>query len=69
VARPGLDAVLTPIALPYTYRFWLSSCLETYLRGSSMADQMFVIEQGLFDHLKGLILSPTKLSQTLQSMR
>jgi hypothetical protein len=33
-----------------------------------MADQMFVIEQGLFDHLKGLILSPTKLSQTLQSM-
>ena len=34
-----------------SYRFWLASCIEAFLRGSSMAEQMFVALAGLMDHL------------------
>lgn len=33
------------------YRFWLASCIESYLRGSSPAEQMFVARTGLLAHL------------------
>ena len=33
------------------YRFWLSSCIESYLRGSSQSEQMFLARIGLLDHL------------------
>ena len=33
------------------YRFWLASCVESYLRGSSPAEQVFVARSGLLQHL------------------
>lgn len=33
------------------YRFWLASCIESYLRGSSPEEQMFVAQSGLMSHL------------------
>ena len=33
------------------YRFWLASCVESYLRGSSPAEQVFVARSGLLVHL------------------
>jgi hypothetical protein len=33
------------------YRFWLSSCIESFLRGSSPAEQVFVAQSGLLHHL------------------
>ena len=33
------------------YRFWLASCIESYLRGSSPEEQTFVAHTGLMDHL------------------
>jgi len=33
------------------YRFWLASCIESYLRGSSPEEQLFVAKSGLMDHL------------------
>jgi hypothetical protein len=33
------------------YRFWLASCIESYLRGSSPKEQMFTAQSGLLDHL------------------
>lgn len=33
------------------YRFWLASCVESYLRGSSPAEQIFVARTGLLEHL------------------
>jgi len=33
------------------YRFWLASCIESYLRGSSPAEQVFVARAGLLSHL------------------
>ncbi len=33
------------------YRFWLASCLESYLRGSSSVEQVFVAKTGLVEHL------------------
>ena len=33
------------------YRFWLASCIESYLRGSSPAEQLFVAKSGLLNHL------------------
>ena len=32
------------------YRFWLASCIESYLRGSSPQEQIFVARSGLLDH-------------------
>eukprot|EP00638_Chattonella_subsalsa_P000233 CAMPEP_0117744562 /NCGR_PEP_ID=MMETSP0947-20121206/6833_1 /TAXON_ID=44440 /ORGANISM="Chattonella subsalsa, Strain CCMP2191" /LENGTH=1052 /DNA_ID=CAMNT_0005561535 /DNA_START=129 /DNA_END=3285 /DNA_ORIENTATION=+ len=39
------------------YKFWLASCVEAYLRGSSVKDQMFVAESGLLRHLLQEIFS------------
>jgi hypothetical protein len=33
------------------YRFWLASCIEAYLRGSSNKEQLFVAKTGLMEHL------------------
>lgn len=33
------------------YRFWLSSCIESFLRGSSQDEQLFVARSGLLDNL------------------
>jgi hypothetical protein len=33
------------------YRFWLASCVESYLRGSSSVEQVFVARTGLLKHL------------------
>jgi len=33
------------------YRFWLASCVESYLRGSSSVEQVFVAKTGLVEHL------------------
>ena len=33
------------------YRFWLASCIESYLRGSSPIEQIFVAKTGLLNHL------------------
>ena len=33
------------------YRFWLASCVESYLRGSSTQEQLFVAQSGLLLHL------------------
>ena len=39
------------------YRFWLASCVESYLRGSCPEEQVFVAKTGLLRHLVGEILS------------
>ena len=33
------------------YRFWLASCIESYLRGSSADEQVFLAKSGLLQHL------------------
>jgi len=33
------------------YRFWLASCAESYLRGSSPQEQLFAARSGLLEHL------------------
>ena len=33
------------------YRFWLASCIESFLRGSSSVEQVFVAKSGLIEHL------------------
>ena len=33
------------------YRFWLASCIESYLRGSSAGEQVFAARSGLLEHL------------------
>lgn len=33
------------------FRFWLASCVESYLRGSCIREQLFVAQSGLLDHL------------------
>lgn len=33
------------------YRFWLASCVESYLRGASSIEQVFVAKTGLVEHL------------------
>jgi len=39
------------------YKFWLASCAESYLRGSSAKEQLFVAHSGLVQHLVKDILS------------
>jgi len=39
------------------YRFWLASCVESYLRGSCPEEQVFVAKTGLLGHLITEILS------------
>jgi hypothetical protein len=39
------------------YRFWLSSCIESYLKGSCVQEQLFVAQSGLLLHLVGHVTS------------
>lgn len=39
------------------YRFWLASCIESFLRGSPAQEQMFVAQSGLLDHLVAEVCS------------
>jgi Protein of unknown function (DUF3689) len=59
--RPGL---LSKIIAAFTgesdespYRFWLASCVESYLRGSSPPEQVFVVRTGLMAHLMDEVTS------------
>eukprot|EP00934_Nitzschia_sp_Nitz4_P008770 Nitzschia sp. Nitz4//scaffold166_size90379//57971//62599//NITZ4_005064-RA/size90379-processed-gene-0.62-mRNA-1//-1//CDS//3329538217//8760//frame0 len=53
--RPGLLSKIIAAFIGESdespYRFWLASCVESYLRGSSPAEQVFVARTGLLDHL------------------
>jgi Trpc4-associated protein len=42
------------------YRFWLASCVESFLRGSSPREQLFVAQTGLLRHLLGEVLSEVR---------
>jgi hypothetical protein len=39
------------------YRFWLASCAESYLRGSSPQEQLFAAKSGLLVHLVADVIS------------
>lgn len=43
------------------YRFWLASCVESYLRGSCPEEQVFVAKTGLLGHLIREILSDVRV--------
>jgi len=53
--QPGLLSKITSALMREAdespYRFWLASCIESYLRGSSPAEQVFVAQSGLLKHL------------------
>lgn len=53
--RPGLlsKAIEAFVSEPddSPYRFWLSNCIESYLRGSCVQEQLFVAQSGLLLHL------------------
>eukprot|EP00898_Chlorokybus_atmophyticus_P003986 jgi/Chlat1/4589/Chrsp290S04333 len=57
---PGLMTkilkVLMKEPVDSAYRFWLASCVEAFLRGSSPDHQEFVASSGLIEHLLGEIL-------------
>ena len=44
------------------YRFWLSSCLEAYLRGSDVREQLFIARSGVLAHTTSLIIEIGKKS-------
>ena len=54
--KPGLLTKLTQAFIRESdespYRFWLASCIESFLRGSSSREQLYVAqESGLLEHL------------------
>eukprot|EP00980_Cylindrotheca_fusiformis_P008573 scaffold1820_cov129-Cylindrotheca_fusiformis.AAC.14 len=53
--KPGLLSKITTAFIGESdespYRFWLASCVESYLRGSSTSEQLFVAKLGLLKHL------------------
>lgn len=53
--RPGLLSKIIAAFIGESddspYRFWLASCVESYLRGSSPMEQVFVARTGLLKHL------------------
>ena len=55
VLRPGLLSKIIEAFIHESdespYRFWLASCIESYLRGSSPGEQVFAAQSGLLDHL------------------
>lgn len=59
--RPGLLSKIIAAFMGESdespYRFWLASCVESYLRGSSPVEQIFVARSGLLKHLIGDITS------------
>ena len=49
------------------YRFWLASCVESYLRSATVAEQNFVAASGLMEHLlDGILKGREKCISTLQ---
>ena len=44
------------------YRFWLSSCLEAYLRGSDVKEQLFIARSGILAHTTSHIIEIGKKS-------
>ncbi|KAG7363961.1 DUF3689 domain containing protein [Nitzschia inconspicua] len=59
--RPGLLSKIITAFIGESdespYRFWLASCVESYLRGSSAAEQIFAVHTGLLSHLINEITS------------
>ena len=55
ILRPGLLSKLIKAFMSESddspYRFWLASCIESYLRGSCIREQLFVAKSGLLDRL------------------
>jgi hypothetical protein len=50
------------------YRYWLSSCIESYLRGSSAYEQIFVAKSGLISStIKYIISSGKRKDNSLQT--
>ena len=50
------------------YRFWLASCLESFLRGSNQDHQVFVAHSGIVQHIVAHVLSiGVKSSNNLQT--
>lgn len=53
--RPGLLSKIIAAFIGESddspYRFWLASCVESYLRGSSPSEQVFAARTGLLKHL------------------
>jgi Trpc4-associated protein len=46
-----------PPLSPGTFRFWLASCVESFLRGSREPEQIIVAQSGLIDHLVTRLLA------------
>ena len=46
------------------YRFWLSSCLEAFLRGSRQQEQVFVMRCGLMRFLVDTIMNKNRTQKT-----
>lgn len=59
--RPGLFSKIISAFIrepdDSPYKFWLASCAESYLRGSSPKEQMFAVESGLLSHLVDDVLT------------
>ena len=55
-----LMGVLMKEPLDSIYRFWLSSCLEAFLRGSRPQEQLFVMRCGLMRFLVDTILNNSR---------
>ena len=50
------------------YRFWLSSCLEAFLRGSNKDHQVFLAHSGVINHVVSHVVSiGVKTSNNLQT--
>mmetsp|Transcript_2530 Transcript_2530/g.3730 ORF Transcript_2530/g.3730 Transcript_2530/m.3730 type:complete len:1042 (+) Transcript_2530:199-3324(+) len=45
------------------YRFWLASCVEAFLRGSSARDQLLIARSGLLEHLISDIIDYDRASE------
>ena len=49
--------ILTKESVDSIYRFWLSSCVEAFLRGSQPSEQLFVVQTGLMKFLVASIMT------------
>lgn len=59
-----LMGVLMKEPLDSIYRFWLSSCLEAFLRGNQLQEQLFVIRCGLMRFLVDTIMNNSRTPKT-----
>jgi hypothetical protein len=71
--RQGLLSMIIDVHLSEPqdsiYRFWLASCIEAYLRGSSREEQMMIAQSGLLQHLAAELTSdvPERPNGALQT--